>query len=263
VDIVTLQNPFDFLKRDSDIEGLSDGFDERTAYGYVDGIDDPGMGWARYAQTIRIFVLNSGLFYIQPSDRTVRLCASRTVLLRLTVTYTRAGADQPHEPHQRLPEDGEGLGPDSESLLYVSFLSRADAPGAGVQRDDLVSVARRLTQLTSLGAHLLPDRRRCLALLTTPAGSRVGPLDLYEQQDFVQGAPHSATPSLQLGFASPTTAWPPLHRARLSRCARLQFERKNAVGRNRKPVMVHINYHPDKVQWRGRRGTACGVLQRC
>ena len=30
------------------------------------------MGWARYAQTIRIFVLNSGLFYIQPSERTVR-----------------------------------------------------------------------------------------------------------------------------------------------------------------------------------------------
>ena len=40
--------------------------------GYVDGIDDPGMGWARYAQTIRIFVLNSGLFYIQPSERTAR-----------------------------------------------------------------------------------------------------------------------------------------------------------------------------------------------
>ena len=45
--------------------------------GYVDGIDDPGMGWARYAQTIRIFVLNSGLFYIQPSERTVRLMPAR------------------------------------------------------------------------------------------------------------------------------------------------------------------------------------------
>ena len=33
VDIVTLQNPFNFLVRDSDVEGLSDGFDERTAYG--------------------------------------------------------------------------------------------------------------------------------------------------------------------------------------------------------------------------------------
>ena len=27
-----------------------------------------------------------------------------------------------------------------------------------------------------------------------------------------------------------------------------QFERKNSVGRNRKPVMVHINYHPDKAR---------------
>ena len=33
VDIVTLQNPFNFLARDSDVEGLSDGFDDRTAYG--------------------------------------------------------------------------------------------------------------------------------------------------------------------------------------------------------------------------------------
>jgi hypothetical protein len=33
VDIVTLQNPFEHLHRDMDVEGLSDGFDERTAYG--------------------------------------------------------------------------------------------------------------------------------------------------------------------------------------------------------------------------------------
>jgi Nucleotide-diphospho-sugar transferase len=32
-DIVTLQNPFNFLERDSDVEGMSDGFDNGTAYG--------------------------------------------------------------------------------------------------------------------------------------------------------------------------------------------------------------------------------------
>lgn len=109
VDIVTLQNPFNFLVRDSDVEGLSDGFDERTAYGafssrlrgvslpaesraagYVDGIDDQSMGWARYAQTIRIFVLNSGLFYIQPSERTVRHLQACLVLL--TVSESRGCA---------------------------------------------------------------------------------------------------------------------------------------------------------------------------
>eukprot|EP00898_Chlorokybus_atmophyticus_P001142 jgi/Chlat1/2028/Chrsp159S02324 len=73
VDIVTLQNPFNFLYRDADIEGLSDGFDERTAYGFVDGIDDPSMGWARYAQSTRQFAFNSGLFYIRPNNRTVNL----------------------------------------------------------------------------------------------------------------------------------------------------------------------------------------------
>lgn len=43
VDIVTLQNPFENLHRDVDVEGLSDGFDERSAYGWNDGIDDPSM----------------------------------------------------------------------------------------------------------------------------------------------------------------------------------------------------------------------------
>ena len=33
VDIVVLQNPFKFLTRDSDIEGMTDGFDNNTAYG--------------------------------------------------------------------------------------------------------------------------------------------------------------------------------------------------------------------------------------
>jgi len=39
------------------------------------------MGWARYAQTIRIFVLNSGLFYIQPSERTARTPSGRPTLV--------------------------------------------------------------------------------------------------------------------------------------------------------------------------------------
>ncbi len=33
VDIVTLQNPFDNLYRDSDVEAMSDGWDNATAYG--------------------------------------------------------------------------------------------------------------------------------------------------------------------------------------------------------------------------------------
>lgn len=33
VDIITLQNPFEFLARDCDVEGMSDGWDNATAYG--------------------------------------------------------------------------------------------------------------------------------------------------------------------------------------------------------------------------------------
>lgn len=43
VDIATLQNPFDHLYRDSDVEGMTDGFDPLTAYGEIYGIDDATM----------------------------------------------------------------------------------------------------------------------------------------------------------------------------------------------------------------------------
>lgn len=43
MDIVTLQNPFDHLYRDSDVEGMTDGFDPNTAYGEIYGIDDATM----------------------------------------------------------------------------------------------------------------------------------------------------------------------------------------------------------------------------
>lgn len=35
------------------------------ADGYNDVADDASMGWARYAHSMRVFVLNSGLFYIR------------------------------------------------------------------------------------------------------------------------------------------------------------------------------------------------------
>ncbi|KAI3821065.1 hypothetical protein L1987_08621 [Smallanthus sonchifolius] len=52
---------------DSDVESMSDGHDSMTAYGYNDVFDDPAMGWARYAHTMRIWVYNSGFFYLRPT----------------------------------------------------------------------------------------------------------------------------------------------------------------------------------------------------
>ena len=73
VDVLTLDNPFKHLVRDSDVESMSDGWDSQTAYGYDDVFDDPGMGWSRYAHTIRVFVFNSGLFYLRPSEASMAL----------------------------------------------------------------------------------------------------------------------------------------------------------------------------------------------
>ncbi|XP_078441721.1 arabinosyltransferase RRA2-like [Wolffia australiana] len=73
VDIVYLQDPFPHLHRDSDVESMSDGHNTMTAYGYNDVFDDPPMGWARYAHTMRIWVYNSGFFYIRPTIASVEL----------------------------------------------------------------------------------------------------------------------------------------------------------------------------------------------
>ncbi|KMZ61444.1 hypothetical protein ZOSMA_52G00950 [Zostera marina] len=73
VDIVYLQNPFHHLYRDSDVESMSDGYDNNTAYGYDHVLDDPSMGWARYAHTMRIWVYNSGFFYIRPTIPSIEL----------------------------------------------------------------------------------------------------------------------------------------------------------------------------------------------
>ncbi|GMN37445.1 hypothetical protein TIFTF001_006816 [Ficus carica] len=73
VDIVYLQNPFDHLHRDSDVESMTDGHDNRTAYGFDDVFDDPAMGWARFAHTMRMWVFNSGFFYIRPTIPSIEL----------------------------------------------------------------------------------------------------------------------------------------------------------------------------------------------
>lgn len=73
VDIVYLQNPFNHLYRDSDVESMTDGHNNMTAYGYNDVSDEPAMGWARYAHTMRIWVYNSGFFYIRPTTPSIEL----------------------------------------------------------------------------------------------------------------------------------------------------------------------------------------------
>mmetsp|Transcript_4625 Transcript_4625/g.11207 ORF Transcript_4625/g.11207 Transcript_4625/m.11207 type:complete len:390 (-) Transcript_4625:521-1690(-) len=71
VDVVMLRNPFHHLRRDCDVEAMSDGWDNATAYGFNDVYDDPSMGWARFAHSMRQVVFNSGLFYLRPTQATL------------------------------------------------------------------------------------------------------------------------------------------------------------------------------------------------
>lgn len=41
--------------------------------GYNDVLDDPSMGWARYVHSMRVFVFNSGLFYMRPTNASMAL----------------------------------------------------------------------------------------------------------------------------------------------------------------------------------------------
>jgi hypothetical protein len=52
---------------------MSDGHNNMTAYGFNDVFDEPSMGWARYAHTMRIWVYNSGFFFIRPTIPSIEL----------------------------------------------------------------------------------------------------------------------------------------------------------------------------------------------
>jgi hypothetical protein len=53
-DLVYISNPFDSLHRDADIESSSDGFDN-MAYGRMNSIHDPTMGWGGGGLYMEIF----------------------------------------------------------------------------------------------------------------------------------------------------------------------------------------------------------------
>lgn len=73
VDIIYLQNPFDSIYRDADVESMTDGQDNNTAYGYNDIFRDPSMGWSQDVHTRRIWVYNSGFFYMRPTTASIEL----------------------------------------------------------------------------------------------------------------------------------------------------------------------------------------------
>ena len=60
-DVVYMADPFTSLYRDSDIESMSDGWDNKTLHGDIEPIVDHAMGYAyNVPATMRMAALNSG-----------------------------------------------------------------------------------------------------------------------------------------------------------------------------------------------------------
>jgi len=85
VDVVLTQDPFPALYRDSDVEGMSDGWDEDSGYGFTydlpitlakDAANDPSSAAAAAnapLRSIRMAARNSGLFYLSATHEAMRL----------------------------------------------------------------------------------------------------------------------------------------------------------------------------------------------
>ncbi|KAF5830027.1 nucleotide-diphospho-sugar transferase-domain-containing protein [Dunaliella salina] len=77
MDLVYLQNPFNHLHRDADIEVQTDGFDE-TAYGRLGGVNDPTMGWGGGGLYMTTFTTNVGCMWAKANARTFKLMVQVT-----------------------------------------------------------------------------------------------------------------------------------------------------------------------------------------
>ena len=82
VDTILTHPPFSLLHNDSDVEVLSEGWDEEGARGFIFGSDDPSMGWGRYAESMRLAFLSPSLVYLQPTGPSSKLTYLLTELSR-------------------------------------------------------------------------------------------------------------------------------------------------------------------------------------
>lgn len=67
VDTLLLSPPSVWLHGDSDVEALSEAWDDEGARGFIFGSDDPSMGWGRYAESMRIAFVSASLLWLQPT----------------------------------------------------------------------------------------------------------------------------------------------------------------------------------------------------
>ena len=104
IDVVYLQNPFLFIHHDSDVEGTTDGWDDGSAYGWTERLDDPSLGAAgRFRPSMRITAWNSGLWYIAATQAGLRMMSILAHRMATEDTWDQAAVRQRAPPAPAAP----------------------------------------------------------------------------------------------------------------------------------------------------------------
>jgi hypothetical protein len=264
IDICVLQNPFNHLYRDSDIEGMSDGFDETTAYGAIEGFDDPSMGCAARAVAPADADAGAGprtlaLGHADVDGAAGRLAGAGGLGLPAGADRRPRAAAPPPPPqvgplragvqalqpqlwpvlHARQPAHCGADGPPGEAPVQGEVLGPER-----LQRGDLPPQPRQLQ--VAAGA-------RCAA--RPPAGGAAPPACRLPAQPppcRCAAAPPAPSPARALARArlplQVTVRVLEIMKFMNTKVLFKDVRHRPADQRPAMPVMVHVNYHPDKHQ---------------
>lgn len=106
-DIVLFDNPFHYFSRTHDVEGMSDGWTPRTAYGETVAFEDPPLPMPWYYRHV---LMNSGFFYVRASVATYETFALIAVRLERQNIWDQAAFNEevlkPYVGNQQLSAYG-------------------------------------------------------------------------------------------------------------------------------------------------------------
>ena len=118
-----LRDPSSYFYRDADIEALSDGWDDTTAYGYDHVVDDPDMDWSRYVHGGRVLSVDPGFAFARPTTESVAL--AELVASRILGNSKRRGGNS-----KRHDADADAEHLAFNEAMYLPSHGAYTSPGA-------------------------------------------------------------------------------------------------------------------------------------
>ncbi len=124
---VLVHDPSSYFYRDADVEAMSDGWDDMTAYGYDHVVDDPHMDWSRYCHGGRAASRDDGFVRFEAMEESLALVTRvARILLGIESSPSMDIAIRAHEAFNEaldLPAHGDYVGPGviKRTLNYLCF----------------------------------------------------------------------------------------------------------------------------------------------